>query len=87
MLLLSTFASCAAMREDYIKRTCHYDGAYEKGMNDARADLNMNGEVVVSQCPEDKTKEIREGYRKGYSKGLSYRSKAIRVVLPENISE
>ena len=70
LALLFIVSSCAGMKEDYLARICHYDGAFEEGLNDAKSEERMAGEDLALQCSEDKRADVRKGYREGY---LSFR--------------
>ena len=65
LLLLS---GCAQMKELYRQNYCHYDGAYSKGMNDARDGKPMY-EGVAYLCDEGIKSEVERGYREGYTEG------------------
>jgi hypothetical protein len=72
MIRIFLFASmlslvgCAAMQKDFQDKTCHYDGAFEKGVNDAQQNESMNAERTAYQCPEATKADVRTGYRDGY---------------------
>ncbi len=64
--LLLSLVGCAAVKKDFQERTCHYDGAFQKGANEAQAGEAMNAEQTVSQCPDSTAADVRKGYRDGY---------------------
>ena len=67
LLLPLCLMACAEMQKDYQTRTCHYDGAYQTGVNDAQNGKNMNVDPLVYNCPEESKEAVRKGYREGYT--------------------
>lgn len=43
---------------------CNYDGAFAKGLSDAKAGYSMNSEYIRTYCGENK--DPLQGYRDGY---------------------
>lgn len=60
------FSGCAAMEADFRNRTCHYDGGYEVGVNDAQAGKPMNKAAVTHYCEESTKADTSRGYTEGY---------------------
>lgn len=65
--LLLCLNGCAALTKDYQRRTCHYEGGYETGVNHAQSGQTMNTEQVTSACEENTKAETSRGYREGYT--------------------
>lgn len=76
-LLLALLPACAAIekehRQDMQAARCHYDGAFEEGMNDGRAGRDMNS-GFASLCAASQQPGVRAGYREGYQSGLASRA-------------
>jgi hypothetical protein len=58
---------CAEAKNNYLKRICHYDGAFEEGTNDAQNGYQMRGEKHAQECPDRVKADVRKGYREGYT--------------------
>ena len=69
-VLLLMIVSCAGMRKQWIADNCNFDVGYEKGVNDGRQGLPMNSGRHADACPSKMQKEVRNGYRKGYERGM-----------------
>lgn len=65
-------------------QNCHYDGAYEKGANDAKEKKGLKGEALVAECPEGKRVEVRKGYREGYD-AYSKENKSFVDVIKDRV--
>lgn len=70
VIFFTFFTSCAALKENMIQNTCHYDGGYELGMNHALEKQPMN-QGFSQICPEDSKKDALRGYREGFLAGLA----------------
>ena len=64
--VLLCLTACASL----IKESCNRDGAYEKGMNDARSGAAMNSQYAAL-CEEKVQSDVRAAYRQGYETGLA----------------
>jgi hypothetical protein len=64
-LFAIVFIGCQSA-EKFQAQNCHYDGAFEKGANDAKEKKSLQGEKLVADCPENKRVEVRKGYREGF---------------------
>ncbi|MBL8785001.1 MAG: hypothetical protein JNJ59_08890 [Deltaproteobacteria bacterium] len=62
---------CAALAEQWRQEHCHFDGAYQDGVNDARLGRVMDADYYVDQCTADAAQAVRDGYRRGYETGLN----------------
>lgn len=67
LLLPLCLLACAELQKDFETRTCHYDGAYQAGVNDAQDGKSMKVDNIAYQCPENTKAEVRKGYREGYT--------------------
>jgi hypothetical protein len=75
-LALSTLVlSACAMTEQDVRKfretRCHYDGAFEQGMNDGRRGLEMDSQSLSTYCDPAQRAVIQGGYRDGYQAGLA----------------
>jgi hypothetical protein len=88
-LTFLTLSGCAAMQADFENRTCNYDGAFEKGANDAKNGEEMQGSALTYQCPTQTKDAVAKGYREGYASGTqanqaTVSAGGITIVLPGN---
>jgi hypothetical protein len=67
LLLPFCLIGCAELQKDFEARSCHYDGAYQAGVNDAQDGRVMNADQLSAQCPQGTRAEVRKGYREGYT--------------------
>lgn len=72
-LALVLLAGCAAMDPNVVRRrSCHYDGAFEDGMNAARSGKEMSS-GYLEVCDGAALADARRGYREGYLAGSGAR--------------
>lgn len=57
---------CASKQQRIINTQCNYDGAYQKGYNDAQAGLEMDDHVDQICFGYDTKSIVRKAYREGY---------------------
>lgn len=69
VVILLAFSACAGMQADWQAQYCNHDGAYEKGMNDARSGGSMNS--ISQSCPPETQAAVAAGYREGFTAGLA----------------
>ncbi len=62
-------SGCAAMLKQWQEDTCHYDGAYSEGMNDAQQGKDMLPARLTHSCPDHTLGDVQTGYREGYTAG------------------
>jgi hypothetical protein len=65
--VMAAACGCESMARDFEERACNYEGAFQQGLNDAKADKKMNSEALAYQCPANTKSDVRKGYREGYS--------------------
>ena len=73
-------SNCAGMEQMYRDSYCDYNGAYKKGMNDARAGNPMDVSASRVCAPEQKS-AADQGYREGYTEAVRSQPSSVTVNL------